>query len=168
MAVSALPSLPNHSFVLIDANIFVYGLSGQSGQCTAFLTRCLQEEVTGIALLETVNEATHRFMIAEALSKGLVARGTARHLRDSKIIPALSDYWKSVERILALNLLFVPVNESILRNAQIERQAAGLLTNDSIIVSGMREYGVSFLATNDADFERVAGITIFKPGDLPS
>ncbi|HUY13383.1 MAG TPA: hypothetical protein VMX16_07100 [Terriglobia bacterium] len=28
MAASALANLPNHSFVFIDANIFVYGLSG--------------------------------------------------------------------------------------------------------------------------------------------
>jgi len=31
----------------------------------------------------------------------------------------------------------------------------------------MREYGLSYLATNDSDFERVAGITLFKPDDLP-
>lgn len=137
--------------------------------CEEFLARCLQEEVTGIALFETVNEVTHRFRLAEALAKGLVEPGTAKRLRESyKLIPALSDYWKSIERILALYLLFVPVNETILRNAEAERRAAGLLTNDSMIISGMREYGVSFLATNDADFERVAGITVFRPGDLPS
>jgi hypothetical protein len=31
----------------------------------------------------------------------------------------------------------------------------------------MRKYGLSFLASNDSDFERVGGITIFKPTDLP-
>jgi len=31
----------------------------------------------------------------------------------------------------------------------------------------MREYGLSFLASNDADFERVRDITVFKPTDLP-
>jgi len=61
----------------------------------------------------------------------------------------------------------VPVNESTLRGAYAERRAAALLTNDSMIVSGMREYGVPFLASNDSDFERVLGITVFKPADLP-
>jgi predicted nucleic acid-binding protein len=69
--------------------------------------------------------------------------------------------------MLALNLLFMPVNETIIRNAQTVRQEAGLLTNDSMIVAGMREYGLSFLASNDADFERVRDITVFKPTDLP-
>ncbi len=168
MATSALPNLPSQSFIFIDANIFVYGLSGQSGQCRQFLDRCLKEEVTGITLFETVNEVTHRLMVAEALSRGLITRATAKRLRENAgLISGLIDYWKNIERLLALNLLFVPVNEAIVRGAQVERQAAGLLTNDSMIVSCMREYGVSFLATNDADFERVSGITVFKPADVP-
>lgn len=168
MVTSALPGLPDHSFVLIDANIFVYGLGGVSDQCRQFLDRCFSEVVTGITLLETVNEVTHRLMLAEAYAKGLVERGTAGQLRQHfHVIPKLSDYWKNIENLLSLNLVFLPVNEAILIGAQAERQSASLLTNDSMIVSCMREYGVSFLATNDADFERVAGITIFKPTDLP-
>jgi predicted nucleic acid-binding protein len=124
--------------------------------------------VTGIALLETVNEVTHRFMIAEALSKGLIPAGGARALRNKfQQIPTLTDYWLNTQRMLALNLLFMPVNETIIRNAQTVRQEAGLLTNDSMIVAGMREYGLSFLASNDSDFERVRDITVFKPTDLP-
>jgi predicted nucleic acid-binding protein len=69
--------------------------------------------------------------------------------------------------MLALNLLFMPVNEAIIRNAQTVRQEAGLLTHDSMIVAAMREFGLSFLASNDADFERVRDITVFKPTDLP-
>lgn len=59
------------------------------------------------------------------------------------------------------------MDETILRGAQKERQAASLLTNDSLIVACMRVHGISLLATNDSDFERVAGITVFKPKDLP-
>ena len=36
-----------------------------------------------------------------------------------------------------------------------------------MIVACMREYGLSFLASNDSDFERVRDITVFKPTDLP-
>ncbi|HMD99732.1 MAG TPA: hypothetical protein VKM93_20685 [Terriglobia bacterium] len=67
MATSTLRNLPGHSFIFIDANIFVYGLSGQSGQCRQFLDRCLNEEVTGITLFETVNEVTHRLMVASSI-----------------------------------------------------------------------------------------------------
>ncbi len=168
MAVESLPNLPDRSFVFIDANIFIYALTAQSAQCRQLFERCLREEVTGIALFETVNEVTHRFMIAEALSKGLITAGGAKALRNKfQQIPTLTEYWLNTQRMLALNLLFMPVNEAIIGNAQAVRQEAGLLTNDSMIVAGMREYGLFFLATNDSDFERVRDITVFKPTDLP-
>jgi len=168
MAVDSLPNLLDRSFVFIDSNVFIYALTAQSAQCRQLFERCLREEVTGIALFETVNEVTHRFMIAEALSQGLITAGGARALRHKfQQIPTLTDYWLNTQRMLALNILFMPVNETIIRNAQIVRQEAGLLTNDSMIVAAMREYGLSFLASNDADFERVRDITVFKPTDLP-
>ncbi len=168
MAVDSLPNIPDRSFVFIDANVFIYALTAQSAECRQLFERCLREEVTGIALFETVNEVTHRFMIAEALSKGLITAGGARALRNKfQQIPTLTDYWLNTQRMLALNLLFMPVNETIIRNAQTVRQEAGLLTNDSMIVASMREFGLSFLASNDSDFERVRDITVFKPTDFP-
>ena len=167
MPVEPLPDLPPHSFVFLDSNVLIYGLTGVSGQCADLLDRCQREELTGLTLYETINETTHRLMVAEAKSKGVSASGGARALgRSFRLIPTLRDYWHDTVRLLDMNLLIVPVSENILRSAQTERQAAGLLTNDSMIASCMREYGISFLATNDSDFERVAGITLFKPGDL--
>jgi predicted nucleic acid-binding protein len=167
MAVEPLHSLPDGSFIFIDANILIYALSGQSGECRRLLERCLREEVTGITLFETVNEVTHRLMVAEAVAKGLIPSGGARSLRQNfRVIPTLRDYWTNTERVLSLNLLFMAVTESVVRGAQSVRSSSSLLTNDSMIVSCMREYGLSFLASSDADFERVAGITVFKPTDL--
>ena len=121
-----------------------------------------------MVLFETVNEVTHRFMIAEAVAKGVITAGGAKALRGKfRQIPALTEYWRYTERMLALNLLFAPVNEIIIRTAQAVRQEAGLLTNDSLLVAAMREYGLSYLASNDSDFERVSGIAVFKPIDLP-
>jgi predicted nucleic acid-binding protein len=168
MPFETLVDLPAHSFVFVDSNVLIYGLSGVSRECEDLLDRCQREELTGVTLYETINEVTHRLMVAEAKSKGVITSGGARALRRSfRLIPTLQDYWNDTVRLLSLNLLFLPVSDSILRAAQTERQAAGLLTNDSLIISCMREYGVSFLATNDSDFERVEGITIFKPTDLP-
>jgi predicted nucleic acid-binding protein len=75
MAVDAVPNLPEGSFLFLDSNIFIYALTGQSTQCRHLLERCSREDVTGLAPFETVNEVTHRFMIAEALSKGLITAG---------------------------------------------------------------------------------------------
>ena len=50
--------------------------------------------------VETVNEVTHRMMVAEALSKGLIERGAAKRLRERpELIPGLTDYWKKAARV---------------------------------------------------------------------
>src|SRR5689334_24271462 len=137
-----LSLIPAGSNVFIDANIFVYGLSGQSAQCRFLLERCSRQELTGATLLEIVNEATHRFMLAEAKTKGMIPKESASHLRKKfKAISSLTDYWQETERILNLNLLFIATDESIVKAAQVERQRALLLTNDSMIAACMRNYG---------------------------
>jgi predicted nucleic acid-binding protein len=166
--LQSINKIPNGEDVFVDANILVYALNEQSAQCKRLLERCIREEVTGICLFEIVNEATHRLMIAEARSKGLISKEQASHLRQNcAVIGQLSDYWTQTETILNLNFLFLSTDESIVRGAQAERSAAGLLTNDSMIVSCMRNLGISSLATADSDFERAHGIVVYKPDDLP-
>lgn len=162
-----LSDVPFGSDIFIDANIFIYGLTSQSPQCVRLLERCSREEVTGVSLFEMVNEATHKFMLAEAVVKGVIATPSAAALRRKHSeIPLLIDYWHETARILALNLLFFSTDEQIVRSAQTERQSAGLLTNDSMILSWMREYGIRYIATADKDFERANGITVFGPDDI--
>lgn len=168
MPAQTLAQIPFGSNVFIDANIFVYGLNRVSSQCTLFLERCSREEVTGITLYEIVNEATHQLMLAEAVRNGFISSPSPRSLRSNyAAIGALTDYWNETERILALNLLFLATEDAIVRGAQIERAKHCLLTNDSMIVSTMRNYGVSCVATGDKDFLRVNGIVVYSPDDLP-
>ena len=99
--------------------------------------------------------------------RGLISAENARELRRKPdVVRGLTDYWLNTERVLALNLLFIPLDEQILRNAYSERQGTALLTNDSMIVSSMRFFSVQNLATADGDFDRVSGITVFGPSDL--
>jgi predicted nucleic acid-binding protein len=81
-------------------------------------------------------------------------------------VKSLTEYWNKTLQILALNLLFLPVEREILVSAQHERASSGLLTNDSVVVGAMRVYGVPALATSDLDFERVTGITVYSPTDV--
>ncbi len=163
----ALDTVPNGSDVFIDANVFVYGLTAQSVQCRTFLERCSREEITGLTVFETVNDSTHQFMKAEAMQKGHCVGQAMKYLaQHPEVVRQLTDYWTNTQRLLALNLLFVPVETKIVTDAQPERVNAGLLTNDSIIVAAMRDYGVSSIATNDQLFDTVAGINVFSPTDI--
>jgi predicted nucleic acid-binding protein len=163
-----LNALPDGSDVLIDANVFVYGLTATSQQCKTFLERCSREEVLGVSLLECVNDATHQFMKGEALRKGLCSGQAMKYLSaHPEEVKKLTDYWVNTQRLMVLNLLFVPVDQKIVTGAQAERVNAGLLTNDSIIVATMREYGISRIATSDKTFDTVANISVFSPSDIP-
>jgi len=39
----------------------------------------------------------------------------------------------------------------------------GLLSGDALIVAVMQQQGLTILASNDGDFDRVSGITRFAP-----
>jgi len=164
---TSLDAVPNGSDVLIDANIFIYGITNQSPQCRNFLTRCSNEQVFGITLFEVVNNATHAFMLAEAKAKKLSMGKPREYLaKNPNEVRKLTSYWANTERVLALNLIFLPCEEEILIGAQRVRLQSGLLTNDSVIVSTMREYGISKIATNDALFDSVLGVSVFRPDDV--
>jgi predicted nucleic acid-binding protein len=109
MPVELLVDLPALSFIFLDSNVLIYGLTGVSQQCTDLLDRCQREELTGVTLYETINEVTHRLMVAEARSKGVITSGGARALRRNfRRIPTLRDYWNDTVRLLNLNLSSFP------------------------------------------------------------
>src|ERR1035438_8381478 len=125
--MAALDTVPNGSDVLIDANVFVYGLSNISSQCTNFLARCSREQVYGITLFEIIHEATHEFMRAEARTKGLFTateKATKYLTNHPEEVKRLNDYWVSTQKILALNLVFLTGEEKIVVGAQRVRDDA--------------------------------------------
>jgi predicted nucleic acid-binding protein len=108
-------------------------------------------------------------MLAEAREKRLFAAPEkARKFlqRNPQEVKNLTAYWMNTERLLALNLILLPCEEKIVMGAQTVRLGSGLLTNDSVIVATMREYGISNIATNDGMFDSVFGVSMFRPNDI--
>lgn len=162
-----LSGLPGGSRVFIDANILIYATGGTSSECNHLLVRCSQRELTGVCLYETLNEVTHRLMLLEARAKGLIKTGQVKELREHpQATRQLNDFWRDTDGLLRQNLLFLPLDEHLIRSAQRERRRFSLLTNDSMIVASMRRHEIPFLASSDRDFERVSGITLYRPTDL--
>jgi predicted nucleic acid-binding protein len=60
-----------------------------------------------------------------------------------------------------LNLVLVR-EQSVAQAADLSLQHA-LLTNDAVIIALMQTQGLVTLASNDADFDRTAGITRYAP-----
>ena len=167
MPARPLSSLPAGSDVFLDSNIFIYGLSGVSRECSELLYRCSDEQVTGISSYHVVSEVTHRLMCIEAQNKGLAGTNPRKLLSEHpERVRQLTDYWSEIERLLSLNILFLSLDEDVIRCAHRERDQYGLLNNDSLVVASMRNYGLSRLASRDAGFQCVSDLTLYSPTAL--
>jgi predicted nucleic acid-binding protein len=167
MPVQRIDNLPAGTSLFLDANIFVYAFLGHSNQCRDLLGRCATEQVLGITTLDVVNEVTHRMMLAEALGSGVIKRDSVRDLRGKwQAVAKLTEYWAQTSAIFGLNILVLSTDEDRLNRAQTIRARHGLLTNDSLIVATMDEFGIHSLATRDNDFDHISELTVFKPSDI--
>jgi predicted nucleic acid-binding protein len=164
----ALPALASGTSVLVDANIFIYAFLAESEQCSQLIERCRREEVLGVTTAEVISDVCHRLMLREAIDLGLINRPSAVQLKSKQQrIKELSRYWKLTAEIFERNLLIIPLDEARQYAAQRIRENYGLLTNDSLIAAAALSYGISCLASRDADFDRIAELTVYKPSDIP-
>jgi predicted nucleic acid-binding protein len=60
-----------------------------------------------------------------------------------------------------MQILAIP--PPLVLSAAILSQQTGLLSNDALIASVMQANGLTNLASNDADFDRVPGMTRYAP-----
>jgi predicted nucleic acid-binding protein len=165
LAFGSVSAVAAGTFLFLDANILVYALTDKSAQCRALLQRCLSEDVYGVCSFNALSEVTHTLMLMEAKEKGLTP--TAKYLNEHPDqVRNLTDYWVQVSRILSMKSLLLIAEDSTITTAQSIRARTGLLTNDSLILATMREYGISQLATQDSGFESAAGVLLYRVDDL--
>lgn len=163
-----LADLRDGDRVFIDANIFIYHFGGQSLECKALLERCARRALFGYTSTSILAEVLHRRMVAEAIAAGLVtARTAVRKLGETpEIVKQPTRYQDDVGKIPHMHLTILPLTLDIVRASVEVRKREGLLTNDSFVMAFMGEQGLTHLATANGDFDRVSGITIYKPTDL--
>lgn len=154
----SLADLGDGESVFLDANIFIYHFAGRSLQCKALLERCARRKLQGYTSTSVLAEVLHRLMVAEAIEKGLVTAKAA--------VKQLTKYDEDVRKIGQMNLTILSLTLKVLARSSSVRKTEGLLTNDSLVVAVMQEQGLTKLATTDRDFERVAGLEVYKPTDL--
>ena len=80
------------------------------------------------------------------------------------IIKGLNKAWNAVENIKRIeNLRIVEIDREIFDTALGYSKKHCLLSNDAIHVATMKKYGVTNIATNDSDFDRVRWLKVWKP-----
>ena len=155
MDINALP--PSDS-ALVDANIFIYHLGNQSGDCTDFFRRVARREVEAHVTTTIIAEVLHRRMMAEAVAKGLISPGqTVKKLKaNPTVIPLLTDHIAEVEKLLRLPFRIHQITRGDIIASHALRQAHGLFVNDSINLACAHRLALTGIVTHDSDFNRVA------------
>ena len=100
--------------------------------------------------------------VAQALGRPLA--GMANWLRRHPTeVQRLRRHRQVIDDLAAIPITILPISgPQVSRAADLSLQH-GLLTNDALAVAVMQDKGLTALASLDADFDRVPGITRYAP-----
>jgi predicted nucleic acid-binding protein len=163
-----LTPIPDGIVCYLDATIFYYHLvdaPALSDDCSDLLKRIELGRVHGVTSSVAIAEATHKVMLADVVHQhdvghqGLIAR-LKRH---PELLDGLTNHHRVVATVRSLHLPVEAITLDLLaRGAELSTQRR-LLTNDALTLAVMEKREITILATNDDDFDAVAGITVYKP-----
>ena len=159
--------LPEASEIFLDANIFIYHFAGPSAytdSCSKLLQSVEEGRLAGFTSALVLAETLHRLMILEAISSLRMDPKTA--VRRLKAQPPLV---KQLTRHLTVPDIIRGIGIQVLSQEVVDvhtsnqlKQEYGLLTNDSLNLAVMQRRQLTCIATNDPDFQRVAGLKVWK------
>jgi predicted nucleic acid-binding protein len=160
--------LPAGAAVFVDANTLVYrfSLHPQFGPpCTAFLESIERQELSGYTTTHVLSETAHRLMTLEAITLfNWPPANIGNRLRTHPgEVSRPTSFRQAIEQIVQGNIQLLPVTPPTLMTATALCQQIGLLINDALVVAVMQANGLTNLASSDADFDRVPGLTRYAP-----
>ncbi len=154
--------------VFLDANTFVYHFAPDprwSSSCGQLLQRIQNQQIAGHTSAAILSEVAHRLMTIEARARHRWTSGKVlHHLKQSPhIVQALTNSEAAAASIVGSRAHIFPVDAGLVVAAAAVSRQTGLLTNDALTVALMRAHGLTKLASNDPDFDRVPGIMRYAP-----
>jgi predicted nucleic acid-binding protein len=120
----------------------------------------------GITSVMVCNEVFHRAMLAEVVERyEIEPKRALRHLKEhGELVTELSKTWKVMNTLRELAYLeIIEVTKGDLGVALRFSKDYGLLSSDAFHAATMKRCGLTDIATNDPDFERVDWLTVWKP-----
>ena len=154
--------------VFVDANVLIYHFTNHQRYgtaCTALVERIEVKELQGFTSAHCLADVAHRIMTIEAMGRfSWPQAGLAARLKKHQAsIPQLSLFQPATAKVGQLGIQVLPVSESLVLAATHVSRQCELLTGDALIVAVMRQHGLTNLASEDADFDRVPGLTRYAP-----
>jgi predicted nucleic acid-binding protein len=161
-----LSEIPDGEKAFIDSNIFLYSAFDHPtfGRiCRDLLTRVENKEIKGCSSDYVLKAVFHKIMVAEIASVyGVEARKAKKLFKERpEIIDELKIVWVEMELIKSFNLSLL--EGSLFPDFVVLSRRYSLMAADAIHLAMMRLNEVTNIATNNNDFERVEGITLWTP-----
>jgi predicted nucleic acid-binding protein len=156
--------LPAGVAVFLDANTLVYHFTNDpkyGAACTRLVRRVEQGVLSGFTSSDVLGDVAHRLMTLEAVAVNVwpYAGIAARLRKHHDVIPKLTIFKQAIAAVPQLHMQVIPVTQPLLETATSLSRQHELLTGDALVVSVMRQDGLTNLASEDGDFDRVPGLT---------
>jgi predicted nucleic acid-binding protein len=159
--------LPAGEPIFLDANTLVYHFGPHpvfGTACQQLMLRIENNEIPGFTSTPVLSELAHRLMTIEASTIfGWPSKVVDRLKQNPAAVGKLSKFRQAVAKVPQMNIRVLTVAESLVEVAADISQQTGLLSNDALIVAVMQANSLTSLASNDADFDRVPGLTRYSP-----
>jgi predicted nucleic acid-binding protein len=160
--------IPARSAVFVDSNTFLYYFGNDpvfGPACAQFFLRLENQDLVGFTSAHVLAEIAHRMMTIEArVLFGWPFSGMAHRLKTHPLeVQKLARYRQAIDEISLIGIQVLTVTGRLVSLAADISRQYGLLTNDALVISVMKDHGQSQLASHDADFDRVPGINRFGP-----
>jgi predicted nucleic acid-binding protein len=158
--------------VFLDANVFLHNVFAHrlyQAYCRTLLRKVETGEIVGVTSILVLDEVLFRMLIAEtARTFSIPVRQAHLFLKDHPDrIAGLKQSWADIVRINSMpHLRVLGLTPTDFQKSLALGQQHGLLPHDALHLTVMQREGISALVTTDADFDRVAGLKVFKPVPL--
>ena len=157
--------------MFIDANIFTYLMTGhptygrkcqqllegvESGGLQAFISPLVIDEVSYVLMFQMARKAGGS-QDARSIKRAMMADW-------KECLAPVGEFYEYIDLLISTGYLKVlSLDYSISRIALKCAKEYHLLPRDALHAACCKAYGISEIATNDGDFNRVSFLTIWKP-----
>jgi len=162
-----LTDLVDGDSVFLDANILVYHFAPHptfGPACNDLIRRVENQSLLASTSTAVLSDVAHHLMTFEASTVFGWTSKVVGHLRqDPSAGMQLSKFHQAVAKVPQLGIRILTIPEALVESAALLSRQTGLLSDDALIAALMQTHGLSKIASNDADFDRVPGLTRYAP-----
>ena len=153
--------------IFLDANPLVYHFASDpvfGPASNQLITRIENREIHAFTSTHVLSETAHHLMTLEASALfGWSSKVVQRLRQDPSAVQQLTKFHHAIAQVPQLGIRVLAIPESLIETAAACSRQIGLLSNDALIVAIMRQHGLTKLASNDPDNDRVPALTRFAP-----